>query len=166
MTAPDLLPFDREMPCPACGIQMGIVGLCREPHPAPPGSSPASAHGPWPEHLHVECPGCGWDALMETAAQAARQAPPDVPHELRGFISQGRLLAIPVRRGRRRAVLGHIASRAFEPDRAYPEGEVNMALAMWHPDVASLRRYLVDEGFMRREAGMYELLPAARWPAA
>lgn len=166
MSALDLLPFDREMPCPACGVQMGIVGLCREAHPVSRQARPASADGPWPEHLHVACPGCGWDALMETAAQAALKAPVDVPPELRGFISQGRLLAVPVRQGRRRAVLRHIASRAFEPGRAYPEREVDMALALWHPDVASLRRHLVDEGFMRRQAGIYELLPAERWPAA
>ncbi len=28
-------------------------------------------------------------------------------------------------------------------------------LAVWHPDVAALRRYLVDEGLLTREAGVY-----------
>ena len=32
-----------------------------------------------------------------------------------------------------------------------------MRLALRHPDVASLRRYLVDEGFMERSAGIYRL---------
>jgi hypothetical protein len=26
---------------------------------------------------------------------------------------------------------------------------------VWHPDVAALRRYLVDEGLVTREVGMY-----------
>ena len=45
--------------------------------------------------------------------------------------------------------------RVFEPGIRYPEREVNVLLAVWHPDVAALRRYLVDEGFLTREAGVY-----------
>ncbi|MBA3435060.1 MAG: DUF2087 domain-containing protein, partial [Chloroflexi bacterium] len=41
---------------------------------------------------------------------------------------------------------------------------VNQRLAVLHPDVASLRRYLVDHGFMQREAGIYRLRPEAEWP--
>jgi hypothetical protein len=37
----------------------------------------------------------------------------------------------------------------------YPEREVNALLAVWHPDTAALRRYLVDEGLLTREAGLY-----------
>jgi hypothetical protein len=39
--------------------------------------------------------------------------------------------------------------------REYPENEVNQALALFHPDVASLRRYMVDAGLVTREAGRY-----------
>ena len=35
------------------------------------------------------------------------------------------------------------------------EKEVNMRLALLHPDVAALRRYLVDGRWMTREAGIY-----------
>ena len=45
--------------------------------------------------------------------------------------------------------------RVFEPGVRYPEREVNALLAVWHADVAALRRYLVDEGFLTREAGVY-----------
>ena len=72
-----LLPFDREAACPACGIQLGIVGLCRATHGT-------IADGM--EHLHVACPGCGWETVMETASQAAARRPSPVPRELRGFI--------------------------------------------------------------------------------
>jgi len=51
-------------------------------------------------------------------------------------------------------VLEHLV-RVFEPGVRYPEREVNALLAVWHPDVAALRRYLVDEGLLTREAGVY-----------
>jgi hypothetical protein len=43
---------------------------------------------------------------------------------------------------------------------------VNELLALRHPDVAALRRYLVDEGFMSRNAGVYRLRPVAEWPSS
>jgi hypothetical protein len=43
----------------------------------------------------------------------------------------------------------------FAEDRAYPEKEVNARLALFHPDVASLRRYLVDDGLVTRAGGEY-----------
>ena len=59
------LPFDRDLPCPACGIRLEIVGVCREPHPDLVASG---GPGTPSEHLHVACPGCGWSAYMRTAA--------------------------------------------------------------------------------------------------
>ena len=41
-------------------------------------------------------------------------------------------------------VLDHLV-RVFEPGVRYPEREVNALLAVWHPDTAALRRYLVDD---------------------
>ena len=46
-------------------------------------------------------------------------------------------------------VLDHLAG-LFEPGRRYSEAEVNQTLGAWYPDYAALRRYLVDEGFLRR----------------
>jgi hypothetical protein len=43
----------------------------------------------------------------------------------------------------------------FTEDRGYPEKEVNQRLGLFHPDVASLRRYMVDGGLVTREAGVY-----------
>jgi hypothetical protein len=65
------------------------------------------------------------------------------------FVRGGRLLSIPAARSKRLLVLDHLA-RLFEPGRRYTEAEVNEALRTWHPDYAALRRYLVDEGFLRR----------------
>jgi len=65
------------------------------------------------------------------------------------FIRDGRLTSIPAARSKRLLVLDHLAG-LFEPGRRYTEAEVNEALTAWHPDYAALRRYLVDEGFLRR----------------
>ncbi|MEZ5193290.1 MAG: DUF2087 domain-containing protein [Nocardioides sp.] len=68
--------------------------------------------------------------------------------------ADGSLHTIPTRHAKRLVVLDHLA-QAFEPGRTYPEAEVNEHLRRFHPDVAALRRYLVDEGFLDREAGVY-----------
>jgi hypothetical protein len=70
------------------------------------------------------------------------------------FDAQGRLVTVPARRGKRLVVLDHLAQR-FEPGERYSETEVNNRLREAHDDVAALRRYLVDEGFLSREAGVY-----------
>jgi hypothetical protein len=66
----------------------------------------------------------------------------------------GRLHTIPSKRAKLLVVLDHLAQR-FEPGRVYPESEVNGVLAEVHPDVAALRRYLVDDQFLSREEGRY-----------
>jgi hypothetical protein len=73
---------------------------------------------------------------------------------LRSFVRDGRLTGIPAARGKRRTVLEHVAT-TFEPGVRYPEARVNEMLQTWHPDYASLRRYLVDEQLLAREGGEY-----------
>lgn len=46
----------------------------------------------------------------------------------------------------------------FEPDRAYPEMEVNQILLDFFDDYAILRREIVDFGYMERERGIYRRL--------
>jgi hypothetical protein len=70
------------------------------------------------------------------------------------FFRGGRLTTIPVQFSKRAIVLDYLA-QSFEPGRRYPEREVNEVLGRFYEDVATLRRYLVDEGFMNREAGVY-----------
>jgi hypothetical protein len=76
---------------------------------------------------------------------------------LRAYLDHGRLTSIPAQHTKRLVVLRFLAATAFEPGVSYPERDVNMRLALRHPDVASLRRYLVDEGFVEREHGIYRL---------
>jgi hypothetical protein len=70
------------------------------------------------------------------------------------FVQDGRLVVMPTRRSKRLLVLDHVA-QSFEPGRTYAEAEVDAVLTGFHDDHAALRRYLVDEGLMTREAGVY-----------
>jgi hypothetical protein len=107
------------------------------------------------------------DGLRVDAAvfrQAARERPPRVrelpdatPEQariLRNFVEDGRLTTLPARAAQRRVVLHYLASR-FDERVEYAETEVNELLSRFHDDYVSLRRYLVDEGLLAREGGVY-----------
>jgi len=79
---------------------------------------------------------------------------PDETEVLRRFFSGGRLQSIPGNSSKRRVVLERLAQE-FEPGLRYEEADVNFRLQLFFPDYASLRRYLVDEGFMSRADGVY-----------
>ncbi len=74
---------------------------------------------------------------------------------LRAFFDGDRLVSIPAQEKKKLVVLRYLLERCFAEDRAYPEKEVNQRLALFHPDVASLRRHLVDHGLVTRAAGVY-----------
>ncbi len=74
---------------------------------------------------------------------------------LRGFFEDGRLTSIPATESKRLIVLRYLRDQCFVEDRSYPEKEVNQRLALFHPDVAALRRYMVDAGIMTRDSGLY-----------
>jgi hypothetical protein len=75
---------------------------------------------------------------------------------LRAFFDGPRLRQIPASRKKRVVVLRRLLER-FAPGRAYPESEVNDLLREAHDDVATLRRELVDYGFMIRDRGIYRI---------
>lgn len=70
------------------------------------------------------------------------------------FVQDGRLVTMPTKRSKRLLVLDHVAQE-FEPGRRYAEAEVDAVLTGFHDDHAALRRYLVEEGLMSREGGVY-----------
>jgi hypothetical protein len=103
------------------------------------------------------------EAFRRAAAAAAppRPAPDptgDVPEDearvLRTYLRDGRLTRIPAQRAKQRVVLDRLA-QDFEVGVHYPERQVNAVLRRYHDDVAALRRYLVDEGFLDRADGEY-----------
>lgn len=73
---------------------------------------------------------------------------------LRTFFRNGRLTEIPAKESKRRIVLERIAVE-FEAGVRYDEPEVNAIVGRYFNDHAALRRYLVDEGFLARDHGVY-----------
>lgn len=67
----------------------------------------------------------------------------------RTWVRDRRLLGFPAKRSRRLPLLDLVA-QDFEPGVSYTADEVEIRLARWHPDTSTLRRYLVDEGFLDR----------------
>jgi hypothetical protein len=77
---------------------------------------------------------------------------------LAAFVREGRLVRLPAKRGRRRVVLEYLA-RGIEPGRRFPEREIDAVLRAWcaggEIDHVTVRRYLVDEGLLSRDHGVY-----------
>lgn len=73
---------------------------------------------------------------------------------LRAFIRDGRLTHFPTFPAKTRIVLEYLVN-CFEPNRAYPESEVNTILNTWHEDHAALRRLLVDNHLLTRTNSIY-----------
>ena len=68
--------------------------------------------------------------------------------------ADGRLKAIPMQEKKRLVVLRRLA-QAFSVDERYSEKQVNEILRQVHLDTATLRRLLVDHGFLLRSQGVY-----------
>ena len=75
---------------------------------------------------------------------------------IRDFFKDGTLKQIPAQRRKRVFVLQHLMER-FAPRTEYTEKTVNEMLKLANPDFATLRRELVDYGFMTRENGIYRV---------
>jgi hypothetical protein len=104
---------------------------------------------------------------LEGLRDAAREAGPpreaglalgaideDEEAVLRTYFRAGRLTEIPAKRSTRLVILTRLALE-FEPGIRYSEAEVNETLTRFHDDYAALRRYLVDDGLMSRDHGVY-----------
>lgn len=73
---------------------------------------------------------------------------------LQAFVQNGRIKEDPAQAKKRKVVLRWLAEQ-IEPGVRYNEKEFNELLHQYHPDHATWRRYLVDEGLIRREKGVY-----------
>ena len=84
---------------------------------------------------------------------------------IRSFVRGDRLRSIPARERKKRVILRFLLDRVFPDLEPVDERDVNMRLALWHHDVSSLRRYLVDAGLVTRAGMVYRRsapLPEAR----
>lgn len=80
---------------------------------------------------------------------------------LRDHTRNGQLTRLPNKQKKTEVVIRWLATK-FQPDTLYSEAEVNAILkTVYEPDYVSLRRDLVDFGYLRRErgGGKYWLTP-------
>jgi hypothetical protein len=97
-------------------------------------------------------------ALASDVSPAAWEA-----RVLDGFVLlDGRLKDIPASRKKRRIVLAWLM-RDFEPDRRYPEAEVNALIQRHHWDSATLRRELIGYRMLARERSIYWRRAESEW---
>ncbi len=86
----------------------------------------------------------------------ARDDPAFEARVMRAFVRDGRLTSIPARERKKLVVYRYLIDRVFpDPDEVVHERDVNMRLALWHPDVATIRRALADLGLVRRDGMTY-----------
>jgi hypothetical protein len=102
------------------------------------------------------------ERLMDVEAAAAAclgedQRDDAIPASIRQFFREDRLASMPARHARYLEVLAFLAND-FRFDKEYPEADVNAMLLRRNVDFATLRRDLVDLGFMTRASGIYRRL--------
>lgn len=90
--------------------------------------------------------------LFAAPAVAAPQSPEE--EVLSRFTDGDRLTQLPVQPAKLRIVLAWLAEE-FEPGVDYPEKQVNGILDRHASDFATLRRLLIDHGFLARSGGIY-----------
>ena len=72
---------------------------------------------------------------------------------LREYTSSGQIIGLPTKQKKLHVLLRWLAA-LFEPDRLYSEADVNAILkSVYAEDYISLRRDMVDLGYLRRERG-------------
>jgi len=73
---------------------------------------------------------------------------------LASFLDGERIVRLPARQQKRMVILRWLLEK-FEPDRVYPQAELNEIVRRYHPDVALVRREWVEFGLMDRRGGKY-----------
>lgn len=84
--------------------------------------------------------------FKEVLGSSARPRPQGIDR----FLREGRLDGLPASQGDRRAVLEHLAGRLFPAERELDEPTVNLLIATVTQDIPTLRRALVDAGYLVR----------------
>jgi hypothetical protein len=121
--------------------------------PAEPAAVPAERPA-YPPPVHEPGTAAG-DPEVLALATALGEDPMFVSRTLRAFVRDGRLTGIPARDRKKRVVLRWLRDTAFAGPGPWSEPEVNMRIALLHPDVSALRRFMVDAGLLVRDAGVY-----------
>lgn len=97
------------------------------------------------------------EILQAASDEAEVQARRDAEYRQKvidAFFEYGKLKAIPAQRKKERIILEVIAD-AFAFDQLYSEREVNIIIADFHDDFCTIRRDMVDEKLLDRDATGY-----------
>ncbi|MBR3430360.1 MAG: metalloregulator ArsR/SmtB family transcription factor [Clostridia bacterium] len=97
------------------------------------------------------------DIIQEKSDEADVQARRDAIYRqkvLDAFFEYGKLKAIPAQRKKERIILEAIVQE-FDYDRIYSEREVNLIIADFYDDFCTIRRDMIGEGLMNRDARGY-----------
>ena len=97
------------------------------------------------------------EIIREKSDEAEIQAQRDAEYRKKvidAFFEYGKLKSIPSQRKKERIVLEKIAE-AFEYDRVYSEREVNIIIADFYDDFCTIRRDMISENLLDRDAGKY-----------
>ncbi len=97
-------------------------------------------------------------ARPNLAALVPKSELSDEERVLRAWVKDGRLVDIPAQEKKKQIVIRWLAEQ-IDPERRWPEREFNQWLANFNADYATLRRYLVDSGYVTRENGIYWRTP-------
>ncbi|MDP3387563.1 MAG: DUF2087 domain-containing protein [Eubacteriales bacterium] len=68
---------------------------------------------------------------------------------LKNYIKDGKVSTFPSKEKRKVIILEYVISR-FDPNQSYSEKQVNEIIKSTIDDYATVRRYLIDYGFMKR----------------
>lgn len=82
----------------------------------------------------------------------------DEARVLRAHVKDGRIVTIPVQEKKKQLLIRWLAGQ-IDPARRWTEREFSEWLAQFNEDYATLRRYLVESGYMARENGIYWRTP-------
>lgn len=134
-----------------------LVGAGLLQHPESSGRPPSEFHqGPEPNRGSV--PDQGTDvaggvevngdlfAVLLASQQSSKPSGPD------RFFHHGRITSLPRKDDDRHELLAHLSVRLFPSEDVLDENQVNMLLRTVARDVPSLRRALVDYGYLKRDA--------------
>lgn len=97
------------------------------------------------------------EILLEKSDEAEMQARRDAEYRqkvIHAFFEYGKLKSIPAQKKKERIVLEVIA-QSFEFDRIYSEREVNIIIADFHDDFCTIRRDMIGEHLLERDANGY-----------
>ena len=77
---------------------------------------------------------------------------------LRTWVKNGHIVGIPAQEKKKQILIRWLVGQ-IDPERRWTEREFSEWLAQFNEDYATLRRYLVDGGYMAREKGIYWRTP-------